>query len=133
MKKVLSRLVNKNDTFFKLRNIKRTSLAKIPPILLKAGICIPYFSNSLLMALISSSRKEKRLKKDIRFCKLKLYIGGSTLFTYSTLLVFFPPPHPSSSSPLPNINSSFLHPNPTQPKPTHPFLPNDTPPTIIHI
>ena len=34
-----------------------TSLARIPPILLKAGICIPYFSNSDLIALISSSTK----------------------------------------------------------------------------
>jgi len=31
------------------------SLARIPPILLKDGICMPYFSSSLLMLLISSS------------------------------------------------------------------------------
>lgn len=35
-----------------------TSFARIPPILLKAGIWIPYFSSSCFMALISSSNKE---------------------------------------------------------------------------
>ena len=35
-----------------------TSLANIPPILLKVGICIPYLSNSCLMALISSSENK---------------------------------------------------------------------------
>ena len=34
-----------------------TSFANIPPILLNAGICIPYLSNSCLIALISSSIK----------------------------------------------------------------------------
>lgn len=36
-----------------------SSLARIPPILLKAGIWIPYFSSSLFMLLISSSGREK--------------------------------------------------------------------------
>lgn len=31
------------------------SLARIPPILLKDGICMPYFSSSFRMLLISSS------------------------------------------------------------------------------
>ena len=35
-----------------------TSLSKIPPILLKAGIWIPYFSSSFLMALICSSENK---------------------------------------------------------------------------
>lgn len=35
-----------------------SSLARIPPILLKAGIWMPYFSSSLLMLLISSSGRQ---------------------------------------------------------------------------
>lgn len=34
-----------------------SSLARMPPILLKAGICIPYFSSSFLILLISSSER----------------------------------------------------------------------------
>ena len=45
----------------KVQNII-TSLAKIPPILLKAGICIPYFSSSFLIALISSSKIEANIQ-----------------------------------------------------------------------
>lgn len=37
-----------------------SSLARIPPILLKDGICIPYFSSSFLILLISSSEKEQQ-------------------------------------------------------------------------
>lgn len=36
-----------------------SSLARMPPILLKAGIWMPYFSNSLFMLLISSSVRDK--------------------------------------------------------------------------
>lgn len=37
-----------------------SSLARIPPILLKAGIWMPYLSSSLLMWLISSSGEKKK-------------------------------------------------------------------------
>lgn len=37
-----------------------SSLAKMPPILLKAGSCSPYFSSSCFMWLISSSGAEQR-------------------------------------------------------------------------
>lgn len=37
-----------------------SSLAKMPPILLKAGSCSPYFSSSRFMLLISSSGAEQR-------------------------------------------------------------------------
>lgn len=37
-----------------------SSFARIPPILLKAGIWMPYFSSSIFMLLISSSAGEDR-------------------------------------------------------------------------
>lgn len=37
-----------------------SSFAKIPPILLNAGIWMLYFSNSIFMLLISSSEKTKK-------------------------------------------------------------------------
>lgn len=37
-----------------------SSLARMPPILLNDGICIPYFSNSFRMLLISSSNYKGR-------------------------------------------------------------------------
>lgn len=37
-----------------------SSLARIPPILLKDGICIPYLSSSFLILLISSSGKNQQ-------------------------------------------------------------------------
>lgn len=38
-------------------------MARIPPILLKAGIWMPYFSSSLFMLLISSSEREREREK----------------------------------------------------------------------
>lgn len=40
-----------------------SSLARMPPILLKAGIWIPYFSSSFLILLISSSERTTEKKK----------------------------------------------------------------------
>lgn len=48
-----------SETLLRAASSTESSLARIPPILLKAGIWIPYFSSSLFMLLISSSGREK--------------------------------------------------------------------------
>lgn len=75
--------------FHCLLGLSHTSLSKIPPILLKAGIWIPYFSSSFLMALICSSenRKEQQhitnLHFHVRFSKCRVSIQSCTHFGHN--------------------------------------------------
>lgn len=48
-----------------------SSLARIPPILLKAGIWMPYFSSSIFMLLISSSARGRSRRKNINGLRWK--------------------------------------------------------------
>lgn len=65
-----------------------SSLARMPPILLKAGIWIPYFSSSFLMLLISSSERiteNKNQKKPPRSVGRKgtLFLKKGPIFKQS--------------------------------------------------
>lgn len=66
-------LLIRHEFFLHAASSTESSLARIPPILLKAGIWIPYFSSSLFMLLISSSGTDKTVKREkihvVRFKK----------------------------------------------------------------